>query len=230
MTNKTCFHFAFIFMLLFGCNTIADQPETMEGVPPSAEKIWTEKDRQFVLKELERTTADLLKETEKLAFDQWTFREIPTRWNIKEIVEHLIVQNELHYREIYAASNAPALPQYLPITTGHDDYFIGYATDPVKSHAKWFLQPLGRFDSKRQSIAAFLRARDGIRGFVEKTEIDLRQHFTFRNHAGDLPIDSVKMGDVRDLHQFLLTGIAHTDRHLVQIRNIKKHKLYPRDI
>ncbi|MEZ4935290.1 MAG: DinB family protein [Saprospiraceae bacterium] len=230
MTNKIFFNLALVLVLLFGCNPVADQSETAVSTPSSQEKIWTEKDRQFILKELERTSNELLKETEKLALDQWTFRENPTRWNIAEIVEHLILQNELHYREIYAVSNAPALPQYLPITTGHDDHFLSYATDPVKSHAKWFLQPLGRFDSKRQSIAAFQRARDGIRGFVEKTEIDLRQHFTFRNQAGNVPIDSVKIGDVMDLHQFLLTGIAHTDRHLVQIRNIKKHKLYPRDI
>lgn len=230
MTNKAYLHSLFILMLLFGCNSDTGEPEASVSQPLTLEKIWTDKERQFILKELERTTDELIKETEKLALDQWTFRETPTRWNIAEIMEHLTLQNELHYREIYAVSNAPALPQYLPVTTGHDDHFIGYATDPVKSHAKWFLQPLGRFDSKRQSIAAFQRARDGIQGFVEKTEVDLRQHFTFRNHAGDLPIDSVTIGNVMDLHQFLLRGIAHTDRHLIQIRNIKKHKLYPRDI
>ena len=230
MVRNTCFILLFISISFIGCKTENAEKEKPTDNLFSTEKLWTERDRQFILKELERTTEELLKETERLALDQWTFREQPNRWNIAEIVEHLTLQNELHYREIYAVSNAPALPQYLPVTRGQDDHFTNYATDPVKSHAKWFLQPLGRFDSKRQSIAAFVRARDGIRGFVEKTEVDLRTRFTFRNNAGNNPIDSIKIGNVRDLHQLLLTGIAHTDRHLKQIRTIKKHKLYPRDI
>ncbi|MEO1257740.1 MAG: DinB family protein [Bacteroidota bacterium] len=194
------------------------------------EKLWTEIDRQYILAELDRTTKELLKETQKLGFDQWTFREHRSRWNINEIVEHLILQNELHYREISAVSNGPALPKYLPITSGKDGYFKKYATDPTKGQAKWFLQPLGRFESKRESISAFQRACDGIRGFVETTDVDLRKKMTFRNKGGEKKLADIKIGDVRDLHQLLLTGVAHTDRHLMQIRNIKKHPAYPRNI
>lgn len=230
MAYNTNSYLLLICLILFGCKADSKGPNEDATLTAPNIKLWTEKDRQFILEELDRTSKELIKEVEKLGMDQWTFRETPDRWNIAEIVEHLTLQNELHYREIYAVSNAPAMPQYLSITVGQDDHFTSYANDPVKSQAKWFLQPLGRFDSKRQSVSAFQRARDGIRGFVEKTEVDLRQHFTFRNHAGDQPIDSIKIGDVRDLHQLLLTGIAHTDRHLKQIKKIKKNKLYPRDI
>ncbi len=230
MFNQINLHFILFFFILLGCS--ADSGQTDNGVAKmdSSKKIWSEKDRQYALDELDRTTKELMKEVENLGMDQWTFRENPNRWNMAEIVEHLTLQNELHYREIYAVSNAPSMPEYLSVTKGQDDHFVKYATDPVKSQARWFLQPLGRFESKRQSIAAFQRARDGIRGFVETTDVDMRQHFTFRNHAGDKPISEIKIGEVRDLHQLLLTGIAHTDRHLTQIRNIKKHKQYPRDI
>jgi len=42
-------------------------------------------------------------------------------------------------------------------------------------------------------------------------------------------INDLKIGQVRDLHQLLLTGIGHTDRHLTQIRKIKQHRGYPKN-
>ena len=222
--------FFIMFLLIAACQSGPPDVEKKDDQILASEKLWTERERRYILAELDRTTEKLLKETEKMGMDQWTFREHKTRWNVKEIVEHLILQNELHYREISAVSNAPDLVQYLSITTGHDQHFTKYATDPVRNQAKWLLQPLGRFESKRQSIAAFQRARDGIRGFVETTDVDLRKKMTFRNKAGEKKITEIKIGDVRDLHQLLLTGIAHTDRHLIQIRNIKKHPAYPINI
>ncbi len=219
-----------IYLLLSGCGAEPEQSNIASEEPTLSEKLWTEKDRQFILDELDRTTKELIKEIDDLAIDQWTFREDPNRWDIAEIVEHLTVQNELHYREITAISNVPEMPQYLPITTGQDGHFQKYATDPAKSQAKWFLHPINRFCSKRQSQDAFLRARDGLRDFVEATDADLRKHFAFRNDAGSKPIDEIKIGDVRDLHQLLLTGIAHTDRHIAQIKRLKKHPSYPREI
>ena len=220
----------FLAPFIWSCN---GNHQTGQDAPASSLKkeiTWTEADRQFLLSELDRTTDALIKEVEYLSPDQWHFKEDPYRWDIAEIIEHLTVQNELHYREIYAASNFPEMPEYLPVTTGQDDYFLNYATDPKKSQAKWFLQPIGRFESKRRSIDAFLRARDGIRDFIEATKIDLRRHFTFRNKGGDKKVADIKIGEVRDLHQLILTGVAHTDRHLKQIRNIKKNKFYPRNI
>ncbi len=219
-----------IYLLFSGCQTEPEQPNISSEKTTPPERLWTEKDRQFILDELDRTTNELMKEIENLAMDQWSFREDQNRWDVAEIVEHLTVQNELHYREIYAVCNTPELVKYLPITTGEDGHFQKYATDPAKSQAKWFLHPIGRYCSKRQARNAFLRARDGLRDFVEATKIDLRKHFTFRNQAGDKPIEEIKIGDVRDLHQLLLTGIAHTDRHIAQIKKLKKHPAYPREI
>ena len=220
--------------LLLGCLVFAAgcQPEPAEKVEKEeiVGKLWTEADRRYILEALDRTTEELLRETERLGQDQWTFRESEFRWSIAEIVEHLTLQNELHYREITALANVPEMPQYLPFTKGQDGIIEAYATAPEKAQAKWYLQPIGRFQSRRQAMDGFLRARDGLRDFVEATDVDLRRHFTFRNGAGAKPLDELEAGDVRDLHQLLLLGIAHTDRHLRQIRELKKHPQYPRDI
>ena len=63
--------------------------------------------------------------------------------------------------------------------------------------------------------------------FVKETPIDLRKQYTFRTPVEGKDISILKIGQVRDLHQLLLTGIGHTDRHITQIRNIKKHPEWP---
>ena len=64
--------------------------------------------------------------------------------------------------------------------------------------------------------------------YVENNDVDLRKHFTFRKYIEGIPLDRIKPGEVRDLHQLLLTGIAHTKRHVLQIKRIKEHANFPK--
>ncbi len=188
---------------------------------------WSEEERQLVLSELDRTTSELRTEIEDLSEDQWNFREQPVRWNIGEIVEHLEMQNQLHFREISVIANSPQYLEYRKIVQDGDEYFTKYATDTIKGQANWFLQPKGKFATKEATESAFYLARGKLREYVEATQADLRKQFTFRSPMYEKNLSELTIRDVRDLHQLLLTGIAHTDRHLRQIRNIKLHEEYP---
>lgn len=211
----------FLFLMLIGsCHT----DEINEA---SESKWWTEADRRHILSELKRTTKEVVTEITNLSTDQWNFRAGPSHWTIGEIVEHLEMQNQLHYREISVTSNAPQYLQFSVITKGRDDYFSSYATDTVRSDAKWFLEPLGRFHSVEMGKDAFVRARLHLSQFVSTSQIDLRKQFTFRRPVHGTAVVDLKIGQVRDLHQLLLTGIAHTDRHIHQIKSIKQLKAFP---
>lgn len=207
-------HSMVLLLLIIGCS----QP---------SERWWTEEERQLILSELDRTTDELRSEIEQLTEEQWNFRETPDRWNIGEIVEHLEMQNQLHYREISIVLNSPQHLEYRKITKGQDDYFIKYATDTIQGQANWFLRPKGKFASKQAAENAFYLAREELTKLVETTDVDLRMQFTFRAPAHKKSVDQFRIGEVRDLHQLLLTGISHTDRHLRQIRELKLHPAYP---
>ncbi|MGI9550820.1 MAG: DinB family protein [Aurantibacter sp.] len=189
---------------------------------------WTEEDRKLIISELNRTTYELQSEIDNLSDNQWNFRENINRWSIAEIVEHLEMQNQLHYREISVMLNAPQHLQFRTITEGQDFFFSKYSTDTLRGKAQWFLEPLGRYCSINDGQAAFYKARNELTRLVQQTEIDLRKQFTFRTPMAGKKIEDIKIGQVRDLHQLLLTGIAHTDRHLGQIRKIKLNRDYPR--
>jgi hypothetical protein len=202
------------------------------GVEESAKeltntKLWTAEDRAFILDELARTTNALKLETEYLTEEQASFRLNEKAWSITEIIEHLEVQNELHFREIRAIAKTPQLLEYVAIVKSNDNYFQSYATDTVKGKSQWFLEPLGRFGTKTAALEAFLRVRHHFTEFLANTDIDLRKHFTFRRQLEFVDAHNFKLGDVRDLHQLLLTGIAHTDRHLTQIKRIKQDENFP---
>lgn len=206
-----------------GCN------KQLETLSIANKQIWTIEDRRFVLEELNRTTNEIRDETVFLTEVQASFRENDDRWSITEIIEHLEVQNELHFREIRAISKTPQLLQYVDVVTGQDGYYQEYATDTARNQlAQWYLEPIGRFGTKKKALEAFIRTRGYFIDFVKTTDIDLRKHFTFRRNIEHLNIEDLKTGDVRDLHQLLLTGIAHTDRHLNQIRKIKENPDFPK--
>ena len=208
--------------LLIGCNTI-NEPSTVYDL----ERWWTADEQELIILELNRTTKALRSEIEQLSDEQWNFREDDERWSIGEIVEHLEMQNQLHYREISVTSKAPQYLKFRAITKDQDSHFIKYSTDPNKGKSQWFLVPLGRYCDKTMGESAFYKARGELLKLVEDTDIDFRKQFTFRTPVEGKDITALKIGQVRDLHQLLLTGIAHTDRHLNQIRQIKQHSDYP---
>ena len=208
--------------LLLACGQFS--PDAKESEP----RWWTEEDRNHILNELDRTTEALRLELRDISSEQWEFHESRERWSIGEIVEHLEMQNQLHYREISIVMNAPQPLHFRSITEGQDDHFTKYASDPTPGKARWFLEPIGRFCSKDAGENAFFRARGELRKLVASTHVDLRKQFTFRAPAISHTSSPLSLGEVRDLHQLLLTGVAHTDRHLKQIRNIKKDERFPK--
>ena len=215
-------YYLFLIFIVLSCSN--QQPDEIKT---EMDKWWSVADRQLIISELNRTTEALRNEIIGLSDAQWNFKESPDRWSVAEIVEHLEMQNQLHYREITIVSNNPQHLKFRTITEGKDQHFIDYATDTIKGTANWFLQPLGRFCSKTAGENAFFLARGKLTEWVDKTNIDLRKQFTFRIPVDGKEIAEIRIGQVRDLHQLLLTGIAHTDRHLRQVRNIKKDLNYP---
>ncbi len=198
-----------------------------QTAPLSTDKIWTESERENLLKGLERTNNELFTEIKGLSEQQWNFKEDSTRWSISEIVEHLITQDESFMKEIWTCLSHPELPQFIDKAKGNDKVFIEYSEDPLKANAG-FLSPFGRYCSKEKSEFAYNRIRSALFGTVKNTKDDFRKHFTFRNFKFDGQLTNAETYNVRDMHQIVLTCISHTDRHLKQLRKIKIHPNYPR--
>ncbi len=181
----------------------------------SIETHWTEKDRSFLLNGLEESRQELMEITDSLTDEQWNYIPDSETWSISQIVEHLGLQQDMHFREVYVLSKTPPFPELTNRVKGNEIKILNYVSDTTKGKATWNVEPWGRWCAKSDAIDQFNFSRDKFIEFVKNTNADLKHHFTFR----ELP-DKSDYRNIRDLHQIVLTTITHTRRHIIQIEGI----------
>ncbi|MGX5853860.1 DinB family protein [Dyadobacter jiangsuensis] len=112
------------------------------------EKLWTAADKQATIDQLTRTRDAVVKETENLTPEQWTFRESPDRWSIGEIVEHLALWEIIWSRELSIGTRNKPQPELLK-TTRPDSYYQEFIMDPTLTKPR---KSPHRQDSLRERI------------------------------------------------------------------------------
>ncbi len=184
-------------------------------------QIWSQSDRQTLVDGLKNSQTNLIKEMEGLNELQIHFKPDSSQWSIAEVIEHLGIYEELLYWDLSNNQYTEERPDLVEKVKGIDSAMIGYATDPNKGQAPFVVQPLGRFQNKEQLINYFNRYRNEVIKLVQETKTDFRLHFIFR------PADW-GIWHIRDLHQYTLLWIAHTERHLNQIKRIRSNQNFPK--
>lgn len=190
------------------------------GLAQGYDQIWTITDRQYLLTGLKATESDFLQEVEGLTQEQLHFKPDSNQWSVAEVMEHLGVYEELLYWDLLNNQYTDERPDLVDSVKGIDSIMIAYSTDPNKGLAPFAVQPLGRFKEKEDLINFFTRFRKEVITLVQDTKVDFRLHFIFR------PPDW-GVWHIRDLHQYTLLWIAHTERHLNQIKRIKSNPRFP---
>lgn len=183
--------------------------------------VWTEQERQTLLGGLQSSQNDLLNEVNGLTKKQVRFKPDSATWSVAEVVEHLAVYDELLYWDLLNKQYSPEMPEWVEKVKGLDSIMIAYTDDPAKLKAPFIAQPLGRFENEKDLIAYFNRYRNELIKLIRETKTDFRLHFVFRSKDAGV-------WRVRDLQQYTLLWIAHTQRHTNQIRRVKAHPNYPR--
>jgi hypothetical protein len=152
---------------------------------------------------------------------QMHFRPDDAQWSVAEVLEHLGIYDELLYWDLLNNQYTPEMPELVSKVKGVDSVMKAYTNDPVKLKAPFVSQPLGRFYKKEDLIFYFDRFRKEVINLVKETTYDFRVHFIFRP-------EETGIWHIRDLHQYTLLWIAHTQRHTNQIKNIKANKNFPK--
>lgn len=182
--------------------------------------VWSQADRALLLTGLRTSQAEVFKEVESLNEKQLYFKPDSTKWSVAEILEHIGVYEELLYWDLINNQYTPERADLVDSVKGIDSVMVAYATDPNKGQAPFVAQPLGRFQNKAALLNYFNRFRFEVIQLVQDTKVDFRLHFIFR------PPDW-GVWHIRDLHQYTLLWIAHTERHLNQIKRVKTNPNFP---
>ena len=169
-------------------------------------------DRQRLIAHFEMTESWLLSELDALSPAQLKFRMTPESWTIMDVVEHLAI----------------AEPQYLAAgaglveATAHDDQdgddrrrhpLVRDRSDEPGADRRG-ARSQGRWDNIRESLGEFRKLRATMLQTARTTQDDLRSR---RLVGGNM-----------DVYQWFLMISTHSQRHILQIREIKAHSGYPR--
>jgi DinB superfamily len=148
---------------------------------------------------------------------QLNFKPAPDKWSIAECIEHITLA-ELEFPEILeAALQKPANAALRRKIKIKDDEI-----QPRMTSRKWtakspeIFKPSNTFSTTQEAIIIFQKQRNQTIGYIENTKDDLRNHYWHHPLTGKI-----------DLYQTLLLMSAHLERHIDQIKNIKKSNGFP---
>jgi len=178
--------------------------------------LWTESDRDFLVKNLERTKQEIMKETRELTVEQWSFKEDTSKWSIGQVLEHLGLYERIFSQEADIMLSSKPEPELYSFSKP-DSTYVNWMNDPSPHKAEWNAEPLGLMKGA-DNLTFFLFGRNHIITFIQNTNSDLKAHYTYR------------WGDEqrRSIHALMVVHFGHTDRHLKQIRRIKSDVNFPR--
>lgn len=169
-------------------------------------------DRQRLIAHFEMTNSWLADEVAHLTAEQMHFRPAPNSWNIIDCVEHLTLAEPEYWKMYQSAMKAKATKEESP-SEDIDRMWYGIdRTDRAKTVPSE--TPKARFSDVAPAVEEFEKLRATMLQYVRTTQEDWRHHM--------IPEWN------RDGYQWLLMISAHSQRHILQIREIKHDPNFPR--
>ena len=197
------FIFSFSILLLFISLFVSGQ-----------DTVWTVKNRQLLIDDFKKTQRDVNDETSSLTLVQWRFKENDTTWSIAEVVEHMNMWNLLAQEEVrnmIRNGPQPALAKLCP----SDSVIVSFIYEEKKHTSPDITIPTGKIPDKL-NLELFNIYVNRLTMNIQNSSNNFKVYFkTFTN------------GYLRNMNQAYLVHSGHLERHLKQIRRIKKYPHYP---
>tara|TARA_R110002124_G_scaffold227889_1_gene393216 strand:- start:122695 stop:123297 length:603 start_codon:yes stop_codon:yes gene_type:complete len=177
----------------------------------------TESERLAAMAEMTTTHDHLLNNLKGLSEAQLNFKSSPDSWSIAECTEHITISEENIFGMIETALKTPADASRRSEVKMSDEQILSMTADrSTKVKTSEAFEPSGKYGSHEETLVAFKKKRKSNMQFVASTEEDLR------NHYSETPFGII------DAYQVLLFMSAHTERHVLQIEEIKADPNFPK--
>lgn len=186
---------------------------TLVGAAPVAAGPLTPGERQRLVAHLQMTEDWLTGELAGLSDAQLTFRMTPESWSIKDVAEHLAIAEPQYWANLEASLKEPVKPGFKPTAT--DEQMLWYGIDRTNRQRTGEARvPKGQFSTAQDALASFRKLRGTMLEKAKASQEDLRGR--------------AFMGGGQDIYQWFLMISTHSQRHILQIREIKAHANYPK--
>jgi hypothetical protein len=169
-------------------------------------------DRQRLLAHLEMTESWLVSELNGLSPAQLTYKMTPDSWSIADVTEHLAIAEPQYWEQLQKSIKQPPTTEKLEAT---DAAILWYGIDRSNRQKTGEARvPHGTFKSAADALAAFRKLRSTMNDYAKSTSDDLRARKLLEGNM--------------DVYQWFLMISSHSQRHILQIREIKAHAGFPK--
>jgi hypothetical protein len=170
-------------------------------------------ERQRLVAHLDMTESWLEDEVKGLSDAQLKFKMAPESWSVEEVVMHLAIAEPQYWDQFKQSLAKPVQPDFKPTAT--DLAMLWYGIDRTNRTTTGEARvPRDQFPDMKASLASFKKLRSEMMKTAKETPEDLRgRQFLTAS---------------QDLYQWFLMISTHSQRHIMQIREVKAHKDFPR--
>lgn len=169
-------------------------------------------ERQRLVAHLEMTASLLVDEVSGISRAQLEFRPSADAWSIMQVIDHLVVVAPIYWRDLQTAVHAPATTGASRMT---DADVLWYGIDRTQREKAIPTEvPKGQWRELREVLDAYREHHTRLVQYIKATNDDLRSHIVERQGC--------------DAFQWALLISTHEQRHILQIREIKAHRKFPR--
>jgi hypothetical protein len=173
-------------------------------------------DKAALIAQLQRTEARFLKAVEGLSEAQWNFKAAPDRWSIAECAEHISTAEPMIRGMIADAITKTLTADMLPKAKQDEMILTNLVDRSKKFKAPEPLLPKNRYGSPQAAVEAFRKERaETIK--LASGDVDLRAQGG--RHPFLVPLDA---------YGFFLFQSAHSERHTLQIEEVKADPNFPK--
>ena len=180
------------------------------ALPADAAPI-TPVDRQHLLAHLAMTESWLANELAGLTPSQQTYRPAPGTWHILDVVEHLAIAEPQYWKMVQDSMAPPPSAAGISAT---DADILWYGIDRTRhDRTGEAREPKGKYKDVQLAFQDFRTLRATITAFATDTQDDLRGRKLVEGNMS--------------VYQWLLMISTHSQRHILQIREIKSADGFP---
>ena len=170
----------------------------------------TDLERQRLIAHMEMTASWLGDELAGLSPAQAAFRPGPGAWSILDVLDHLVVVGPIYWKNLQEATPASSRAGMMS-----DVDVLWYGIDRTnRETALTTEEPSRTIADVAAGLKAYRATHATLLQYVRTTKDDLRRRLVARQQS--------------DAYQWALLISTHEQRHILQIREIKRQAGYPR--
>jgi len=177
----------------------------------SAEPPITDLERQRLVAHLEMTASWLEDEVRGLSAAQATFRPARSSWTILEVLDHLVVVGPIYWKDLQSAKEVSTERAGMM----NDVDVLWYGIDRTnRETALATEEPSRKLQDVQSGLNSYRTQHARLLQYIRTTKDDLRRRIVERQNS--------------DAYQWALLTSTHEQRHILQIREIKRDAKFPK--